>query len=342
MAEELVTVSEVPVTVDPKTAEDRGDNFTPTGDEPVVDNNGDSINTNDLSAEALQTLVDGAEKEGGAAAPSPAPTPAPAPAAAAPAADEGEEVARQNGGHIPKGRFNEVNTARKNAEARAAELEAENARLKAQASAPAAPAPPAPAPAPAAPSFDIDAQEAAYAEALLDGDSGKAAKIRQAINAHIVDTAEQRASTRIRGELTAEQQATALQEASDAAIVQYPFLNTAEGATALRIVVATRDAYIAEGLKPHLALNKAVAEVAPKFAPAPATPSRESTAAPPAVDTRTAEAVRRGATDSNLQPPAIVNGLGNRATQGRIDVTTMTEKQFEALPEAEKRKLRGD
>mgnify|MGYP006951187571 CR=1 FL=1 len=32
MAEELVNVSEVPVTVDPKTAEDRGDNFTPTDD----------------------------------------------------------------------------------------------------------------------------------------------------------------------------------------------------------------------------------------------------------------------------------------------------------------------
>jgi hypothetical protein len=334
MAEELVTVSEVPVTVDPKTAEDRGDNFTPTDDEPVLDNNGDSIDTAGLTAEALQALVDGAE---GTTAPAPAPAPAAAPAQAA---DEGEEVARQNGGQIPKGRFNEVNTARKNAEARAAELEAENARLKAQTSAPAAPAPALAAP--AAPAFDMTAQERAYTEALLDGDTDKALKIRGEINDHILTTAEQRASTRIRGELTAEQQANALQEASDAALVTYPFLNTAEGATALRIVVATRDAYIAEGMKPHLALNKAVAEVAPKFAPAPSTPSRESTAAAPAVDTRTVKAVERGAADSLLQPPAIVNGLGNRATQGRIDVTSMTEAQFEALPEAEKKKLRGD
>jgi hypothetical protein len=37
-----------------------------------------------------------------------------------------------------------------------------------------------------------------------------------------------------------------------------------------------------------------------------------------------------------------VNGIGNRATQGRIDVTTLTEAQFEALPDAEKKKLRGD
>lgn len=339
--EEIVNVASVPVTVDPKTAEDRGDNFTPTDEPLVLDNHGNSIDTTDLSADTLQALVDGAEKDG-AAATAPAAAPPAAAPAAAPAPDEGEEVARQNGGQIPKGRFNEVNTARKAAEARAADLEAENARLKAQAAAPVAPTAPAAAPAPAAPAFDMSAQERAYTEALLDGDTDKALKIRGEINDHILTTAEQRASTRIRGELTAEQQATALQEASDAAIAAYPFLNTAEGATALRIVVAARDAYIAEGLKPHLALNKAVAEVAPRFAPAPVPPSRESTAAAPAVDTRSAEAIKRGAADSNLQPPAIVNGIGNRATQGRIDVTSMTEAQFEALPDAEKKKLRGD
>lgn len=340
MAVELVNVTDVPVTVDPKTAEDRGDNFMPTDEPLLLDNNGNSIDNTvdtDLSADTLQALVDGAE-QGGAAAPAPAPA---APAAAPAAADDADEIERQNGGRIPKSRFNEVNEQRKAEKLRADELALENARLKATAPAAPAAAPAAAAP-PAAPAFDIDAQEVAYAEALLDGDTTKALAIRKSINSHIMDTAETRASTRVRGELTAEQQASALQEASDAAIVAYPYLNTADGATALRIVVATRDAYIAEGMKPHLALNKAVAEVAPKFAPAPATPSRESTAAAPAVDTRSAAAVTRGAQDSNLQPPAIVNGIGNRATQGSIDVTTMTEAQFEALPDAEKKKLRGD
>ena len=325
--EEIVNVTTVPVTVDPKTAEDRGDNFTPTDEPLLLDTNGDSIDAADLSADALQALVDGAEKDGTAAA---------APAAANPtaaAADEGEEVARQNGGQIPKGRFNEVNNARKTAEARAAELLAENERLRAASTTAAAPAPAAPAPAataaPAVPAFDINAQERAYTEALLDGDTDKALKIRGEINDHILATAEQRASVRVRGELTQAQQATALEEASDQAIVDFPYLNTAEGATALRIIVATRDAYIADGMKPHLALKKAASEVAPRFAPAPAAaagpavpPSRELSAAAPAVDTRTADALKRGAADSNLQPPAIVNGIGNRATQGRIDVTT--------------------
>ncbi|MGJ3704643.1 hypothetical protein [Variovorax sp. AFSI2.2] len=337
--EELVNVTNVPVTVDPKTAEDRGDNFTPTDDEPLLDNDGNSI--------------DAADAPTPAPAPAAAPTAAPVAAPAAAADDlDGDEIERQNGGQIPKSRFNEVNERRKAEKLRADELAAENARLKAAAAAPAAATPtpaPAPAAAPAVPSFDINAQERAYTEALLDGDTDKALKIRGEINDHILATAEQRASVRVRGELSQAQQATALEEASDQAIADFPYLNTAEGATALRIIVATRDAYIADGMKPHLALKKAASEVAPRFAPAPATaaapgvpPSRELPTATPPIDTRTADALKRGAADSNLQPPAIVNGIGNRATQGRIDVTTMTEAQFEALPEAEKKKLRGD
>ncbi|MEP6876929.1 MAG: hypothetical protein ABI887_21425 [Burkholderiales bacterium] len=330
-----MTVVDVPVTVDTKTAEDRGDLFVPT-DEPVLfDTSGESIDPS-------VTAPSGSPAS--APAPAVAPAPASAPAAAAPAvADEAEEVARQNGGQIPKSRFNEVNIARKAAEARAEALEAENTRLKA---APPAAAPPAAAPAPAAPTppaFDVEAQERAYADAMLDGNVDQALSIRKSINTHILDTAEQRASVRIRGELTEQQTATALEEASNQAVVDFPFLETPEGATALRVIIATRDDYVAnDGMKPHLALRKAVAEIAPRFAPAADTPSKELPGATPPADTRTAEALRRGATDSNLQPPAIVNGIGNRATQGRIDVTTMTEKEFEVLPEAEKKKLRGD
>lgn len=338
MAEELVNVTNVPVTVDPATAEDRGDNFTPTDDELVLDNAGNSI---PADAPAVTPAP--------AAAPVAAPAPAAAPAAATDDLDA-DEIERQNGGLIPKSRFNEVNERRKAEKLRADELAAENARLKAAAAAPApALAASAHAAAPAAPDFDINGQERAYTEALLEGDTDKALKIRGEINDHILATAEQRASVRVRGELSLAQQATSLEEASEQAIAEFPYLNTAEGATALRIIVAARDAYIADGMKPHLALKKAASEVAPRFAPAPAAvaapgvpPSRELSAAAPAIDTRTADALKRGAADSNLQPPAIVNGIGNRATQGRIDVTTMTEAQFEALPDAEKKKLRGD
>ena len=330
MADEIVTLTAMPVTVDTKTADDRGDNFTPTEDELLLDNNGDSRDTGPADAPA--------------AGPAAAPTAAPAPAAAAPApaADEADEVARQNGGQIPKSRFNEVNTARKKAEAEAERLTEENARLKAAGAAPAA-APAAPAPAPAAAAaFDVDAKEGDYINALLEGDTSKARDIRKEINAHILETATVTAERSVTAQMGQQQAANALQAASDQAVVDFPFLNTPEGAVALNVIVATRNHYMAaEKMPAHLALKKAVAEIAPRFAPAD-TPSRDSSTAAPAADTRTADALRRGAEDSTKQPPVGAAGIGNRVTQARIDVKNLDEKQFEALTSEEKKRLRGD
>lgn len=84
---------------------------------------------------------------------------APAPAPAATAEDEPDEA---TGGKpaagIPKARFNEVNEARKEAEARAEALQRELDALKMQPATAPAPTTAAPA-APAAPEFDVDAAD---------------------------------------------------------------------------------------------------------------------------------------------------------------------------------------
>jgi hypothetical protein len=59
-------------------------------------------------------------------------------------------------------------------------------------------------------------------------------------------------------------------------------------------------------------------------------------------DTRTANAIARGAADSNSQPPSAQAGIGNRATTAKVDVATITDEQFESMTEAEKKRLRGD
>jgi hypothetical protein len=315
MAEETVNVVDVPVTVDPATAEDRGDNFTPNDDAPVLDNDGNSIDTT--------------------AAPAPAPAPAPADGA-----EDDEQPGPEGGGRIPKARFNEVNNARKLAEARADLLAAELARLQAGGAPTQAPAP---AGAPAAPAFDVKAQERAYADAMLEGDVDRALEIRDTINSHIMEVAEQRASQRVNQDMTQRQAANALQAASNQAVIDFPYLDTPEGSDALELILMARDRDMATGVPAHLALSNAVAKIAPRFAPAGTnTPSRDSTAGKPPVDTRTANAMARGAQDSNLQPPAIVNGIGNRATQGKVDVSQLSEAQFEALSPDEKKRMRGD
>lgn len=309
-------------TAAPVVLEDRGDHYVPPEDD-------DSI-----SEESLQAVLGSAPPE-----PTPAPTPGPTPAPT-PAPTATPEPA---GDMIPKGRFNEVNEQRKRAEA-----EAERLRLELEAS-----RRPAATPSPTPPPFDEDAAEAQYAELLMDGKTAEAVALRKKINAHVRDAAAADATVKADEAYRRGQQETAnqvaereLNEASAKAVQDYPYLDTEEGAEALELIVASRDAKIAKGIAPGEALRQAVNQIAPKFKPAAATapPAPGATPAPtPApVDTRAADALARGAADSTKQPPQLAGGTGNRATAERIDVKNLTEAQFDALPEAEKKRLRGD
>ena len=261
------------------------------------------------------------------------------------AGDGGEGAGDADGGKngsssVPHGRFNEVNTRKK-------ELEVENEQLRRDLAAARAPSPaPAPSAAIAAPAvaaqFDPDAKEQEYVAALVDGDVAKATKIRREINNQLVAEAEARADAK------AEQRSQAVLLKGEVAdtMKAHPWLDTEEGADALELIVAARDAGIARGQAPHVALRAAVAKIAPKFAPA-----ADAEKAPPAgasgstakTDNRSTEAVKRGAADSLKQPPSLQTaGVGNRASETQLNVEEMSDEQFENLSEAEKKKLRGD
>lgn len=298
--------------------EDRGDTFTPTADPDDAEAGG------------------GADVAGTAAAGS---------AGDADGADSGD--GRRQAG-IPKARFDEVNEGRKEALRKLEEAQAEIERLKAGTGAGATAAPAAAKPAAqtdaaqAADGFDVDAKEQEYAEALYSGDGKMAASIRREINAHLVTEATTRAREVAATEFTARETQTLLKAAVQTAVAAYPWLNKPEGEEALDLIVAARDQRIKKGMPPHLALQEAVNKIAPKFAPEGDTPSGESTDTPERKDTRTAQALARGAADSLLQPPPVQAGIGNRATAARIDVESLTDEQYDALPEAEKKRLRGD
>jgi hypothetical protein len=247
---------------------------------------------------------------------------------------------RQSGA-IPKARFDEVNEKRKNAEA---ELERANAELAALHSKPATPAPvqntSTAQPEPVAPEFDEDGKEQAYIEALLDGDTAKAASIRKEINANL----RIQAATEVETRNSTKQIANELQAASTQALEAYPYLDTPDGEFALDLIVTARNQAIARGESPARALSNAVAMIAPRFAPANgSTPSPVLPKGKPAVDTRTQEAIARGAADSLTQPPNVqASGIGNRADAVRVDVANLDEEQFANLSAADKKRLRGD
>lgn len=240
---------------------------------------------------------------------------------------------------IPKARFDEVNEKRKAAESALEQAQAELAALRtAKPAATTTPAPAAPQ-TPAANGFDEDAKEEAYIQAMLDGDTEAAKAIRKEINAHL----RAQAANDIEVRNTTKQVANDLRAASIQVVTDYPYLDTPDGEFALGLILTASDQSIAQGVAPAKALLDAVAKIAPRFAlegSVTPTPVLPKTKAP--VDTRTQQALERGAADSLRQPPSAQAGIGSRADAVRTDVTKLDENQFAALSVEEKRRLRGD
>lgn len=314
------------------------------GTDTATEDRGDEVDPS-LTAENLEALVganddgdDGAGEEvdaGGGAEEGDAAT-----------AEAGDQAGKPAPGTIPKPRFDQVNQKRKDAEAALElankELERYRAQEAATAKAPAAALAPAATTPAAAAAPDLEAQEEAYEQALIDGDTKKAAQIRRALNESMLAQAKAEAKAEAVQELTQRQTAQLLETTAKNVTDAFPYLNTAEGAEALDLILAARDRKMAKGMPAHLALLEAANAIAPKFAPDDETPSRDSPTGQPAKDLRPAAALARGAADSTAQPPALQAGIGQRATAARVNVSQLTEEQFEALTPAEKKRLRGD
>ena len=257
--------------------------------------------------------------------------PATATPAPAPAFDAGSGEGPGATQNVPYARFREVNESKRQLEEQLAAMQQEVQALKAGRQPDAAPVT---APAPGA--FDVDAAEEQYAQALLDGDTKAATSIRREINQHISDSALQRF------EQTSRQQesATKAQDVVARALQEHPWLDQEEGAAALEMIEAMVLAKTTAGVPRHLALENAIAIVAPRFAPDSPPVGLGNRNAP--VDTRLERADKRGAADSLLQPAAVQAGMGNRATAPKIDDSTkLTDDQITNLSKDEMAKALG-
>jgi hypothetical protein len=253
------------------------------------------------------------------------------------AKEDEEEEEHKADARIPKARFDEVNARMKKAEEERRALEEQLRALQSQQQPKAeqrqAPQEPA--------QVDLDAKEDEYLQALQRGDAAAAKAIRREINAAIREQAESAAVTKVSAELTKRETETSLLAVANESIKKYSFLNTeSEDANqeAIADVVGWRDYYAAQGMRADLALQKAVDKIGPMYAPkrAKAEPEPE-----PKEDPRPKEAIKRNAEAANAQP-ALPNGVGERASKAKYDVSKMTEEEFDALPASEKKRLRGD
>lgn len=237
---------------------------------------------------------------------------------------------------VPHARFNEVNETLKHERAERLRLEEELARARGQ-----QPAAQADKPEAKPEDYDFDAAEDRYMDALLDGDKAAAATIRNEIRAaeqrrfaeQSAMTAKQAADEELRRRDAAEEQAAAGKVLA-AALTKYPFLDHESDAAdtdAIEDVIARRDLYMRQGMPFAKALATAVEKVGPRYAPQDA-PVKSTRAA-------TAEQIKRNL-ERERRIPAAMPGVGERGKD--IDYAALSEDEFDALSEQDKRKARGD
>lgn len=243
------------------------------------------------------------------------------------AVDTNDASGDKGGAGIPRARFNEVNDRRKALETEVEELRAQLASRNGAAA-------PAPATPPAAEALNIQDAEEQYAQLMLDGDTKAAAALRLQINAAIEEAALARFHQASASE-KAQTQATATVEQL---LGQFPWLETPEGAEALELIEASAAMKMQRGMAKAQAISEATLAIAPKFAP-PYGVRQEGGASG---DMRTQRANERGAAHSMQQPPLPQAGMGNRATPVRVDTSQLSDEEYMALPEAERKKARGD
>lgn len=243
--------------------------------------------------------------------------------------------ARRDEPRIPKSRFDEINNKykaeREAKEALLAEREAKSAATEG--------------------TFDFDAKEQAYMEAVVDGKFDEAKKIRAEIRA--AETAEYEAKAKAFADQAGKRSVSETQVQLDfkAAVSelesQYPLLNPeVEGhnEAAIEEVVELRDVYIARGMTPANALRKAVKLVATDYgieAAGEAAPAPEPTK--PAISDKPTDpkTVKQKVAAAKAQPPSSSVGKG-AASEEPIDIFSMSEDEFDKLPDRVLAKMRGD
>lgn len=300
--------------------EDRGDFFE--ADEPAV-----ADGDNSSSGKASDKPADAAEDTNAK------------PGEASKADDAEPEDAKANKRAVPLDRFNEVNEQKKL-------LEQQNEMLRKlleqqqgqqpgdgqQQDTPKQPAQDNPEEAKQLRELRRQLKDALYAD-----DEYKYDDIQEQIDA----INERRSRATVRAELEAERVRNEFASTVQRMVEKFPVLHAETGdPEAIKKVVALRDYYInADKLSPAAALEKASTEIGELYTGRVAGAGDDKGAK----DQRRAAAIERGVREANDQPPPTAQaGVGARAQAARLNPEKMSEREFNALPEEERARLRGD
>jgi len=200
--------------------------------------------------------------------------------------------------------------------------------------------------------YDFATKEVEYQTLVLDGEAEKAAALRQEMR----KAEREQMAFEMRQEMTQtvnqNQQATALQTAATDLEVNFPvFDQNSESYNAeyTQEVIDLRDAFITQGLGAVEALGKAANFVVKSYDLVEAEADEGSALSGSKAPARRADEVAKKRAEvsrklraADAQPPELPGeSSANRGEKG-LDVASMSEDEFNALPEATLKRLRGD
>tara|TARA_R110002074_G_scaffold104797_1_gene226448 strand:+ start:900 stop:1925 length:1026 start_codon:yes stop_codon:yes gene_type:complete len=196
--------------------------------------------------------------------------------------------------------------------------------------------------------YDFDTKEVEYQNMVLDGETDKAVALRREIRKAERTQLEFEMRQEMTETVTKDRQVNALQQAANAMEESYPVFdrNSEEfNEDYTNEVVELRDAFIVQGFEAVDALSKAVnfvvkdrdLDLQPEEAPSLAGKAKS-------VDevAKKRAQVKKKLKAADAQPPELPGESGSTHGEKGIDLATMTEEEFAALPEATLKRLRGD
>ena len=196
--------------------------------------------------------------------------------------------------------------------------------------------------------YDFDAKEVEYQNMVLDGETDKAVGLRREIRKAERATLEFEMRQEMSQTVSQDRQMTALQQAATAMEETYPVFDRNSddfNEDVTNEVVELRDMFMQGGYDVVDALSKAVKYVvkdhdldqAQESAPSLAGKAQKSDE----LANRRAQ-VSRKLKAADAQPPELPGESSSMHGEKGLDLSTMTEEEFAALPEATLKRLRGD
>jgi hypothetical protein len=196
--------------------------------------------------------------------------------------------------------------------------------------------------------YDFGAKEVEYQTHLLDGEAEKAAVIRAEIRRAERTQIEYEMTQKMTQTVSNNQQATALQQAANDLESSFPVFDQSSAeynAEYTQEVIDLRDAFMTKGDNAVAALSKAAKYVVREYdlEGAVEAPSLAGKAAPrnDEVAKKRAEVTRK-LKAADAQPPELPGESSASRGEKGLDLNNMTEEEFNALPEATLKRLRGD